>query len=177
LGGSNPKLVVVDEGGLAMAENQLFASEIADYALALRKLEAVLVLATQSLTHFDNPTAAAIWDQLGNKVFMPHAEAMRPESFQRYLAKGLQEEQVRALAHAQPKGEVLLQTRHVTRLISVRLEDDALAICGAIGPEHQARAFDLLRQGVKPGSDFTAAWLSETTAEWSVRSQAWRQAA
>jgi type IV secretion system protein TrbE len=175
--GPNPKLVMWDELGILLQQSDVFAAEINAEGLELRKMQAALVVATQSLSHFDGGKTQALWDQMGNKIYMPHAEAMRPDSFAQYRAKGLLEEQIQSLATARPKGEFLLQTEQVTRLISAQLEDNALAICGAIGELHQKRALALLQQGVKPGHAFTKEWLAETTEQWAAREQVLEMAA
>lgn len=176
LGGTHPKLLFADEWGILLRDD-LFADEISSFALEARKLNTALVLATQSLAHFNGEKAEAIWNQLGNKVFLPHAEAMRDDSFKEYQSKGLREEHVRLLAQAQSKAEYLLRTEDVTRLVNLRLEGDALAICGAIGPAHQERALALLADGIEPGAEFTRAWLSEPTTAWIARQEQERLAA
>ena len=76
------------------------------------------------------------------------------------------EEHIQLLARATPKAEYLLQTEEVTRLVEIRLEDEALRLCGASTPADHTRARALLEQGVAPGEEFTRAWLAETTADW-----------
>jgi type IV secretion system protein VirB4 len=130
------------------------------------------VLATQSLADLAAGRAQVIFDQIANRVFLPHAEALRPQTRALYEAAGLLEEHIRLLAQATPKAEYLLQTEQVTRLVEIRLEDEALRLCGASTPADHARAQDLVAQGVEPGAAFTRAWLQETTADWLARQQA-----
>jgi len=82
------------------------------------------------------------------------------------------EEHIQLLARATPKAEYLLQTEEVTRLVEIRLEDEALRLCGASTPADHTRAQALLEEGVTPGEEFTRAWLAETTAGWLQRQQA-----
>jgi type IV secretion system protein TrbE len=163
--GDGAKLVIIDEAW-SLLRHPLFADEIESWAREMRKLKTALVLATQSLADLADGKMKVIFDQLGNRFYLPHAEAMRPQSRELYERVGLLEEQVRILAGAQPKGEYLLQSEELTRLVEIRLEDDALALCAASSPLDHARAFDLLKRGVEPGDDFTRAWLAETTSEW-----------
>lgn len=165
LTGDAPKLVVVDEAW-SLLQHELFAGEIASWAREMRKLKAVLVLATQSLADLSTGQARVIFDQIANRVFLPHSEAMRPQTRELYEAAGLLEEQIRLLAHAIPKGEYLLQTEEVTRLVTIRLEGEALRLCAASSPADHARARALLAEGVPLGEAFTRRWLAETTAEW-----------
>jgi len=70
-----------------------------------------------------------------------------------------------ALAASAPRA-AQVQTEELTRLVSLRLEGDALRLCGASSPADLARAQALLGRGVRPGEGFTRAWLAQTTAEW-----------
>jgi type IV secretion system protein TrbE len=165
LTGDAPKLVIVDEAWSLLA-HPLFAAEIQSWAREMRKLKAVLALATQSLHELQEGPAKVIADQIGNRVYLPHAEAMRPQTRVLYEAAGLTAEQIQVISTASPKGEYLLQTEELTRLVSLRLEGDALRLCGASSPADLARAQALLGRGVRPGEGFTRAWLAQTTAEW-----------
>jgi type IV secretion system protein VirB4 len=165
LTGDAPKLVIIDEAW-SLLQSELFAGEIEAWAREMRKLKAALVLATQSLADLADGRMRVIFDQLGNKVYLPHAEALRPQTRELYERAGLLEEQIRVLAGAVPKAEYLLQTEEVTRLVEIRLEDEALRLCGASTPVDHARALALLAEGVRPGADFTRHWLAQTTAEW-----------
>ncbi len=163
--GDAPKLVIIDEAW-SLLQSELFAGEIEAWAREMRKLKAALVLATQSLADLADGRMRVIFDQLGNKVYLPHAEALRPQTRELYERAGLLEEQIRVLAGALPKAEYLLQTEEVTRLVEIRLEDEALRLCGASTPGDHARALALLADGVQPGADFTRQWLAQTTAMW-----------
>ena len=92
----------------------------------MRKLKAVLVLATQSLSDLASGPAQVVFDQIANRVYLPHSEALRPQTRALYEAAGLMEEHIQLLARATPKAEYLLQTEEVTRLVEIRLEDEAL---------------------------------------------------
>ena len=70
------------------------------------------------------------------------------------------------LAVARPKAEYLIQTGDVTRLVEIRLEDEALHLCGASTPVDHIRARAMVEQGTAPGEAFTRQWLAQTTAEW-----------
>ena len=61
------------------------------------------------------------------------------------------------LAVARPKAEYLIQTGDVTRLVEIRLEDDALRLCGASTPVDHPRALALVEEGAVPSEPFTDA--------------------
>ena len=49
----------------------------------MRKLKAALVLATQSLSDLAM-AARVIFDQIANRVYLPHSEALRPQTRELY---------------------------------------------------------------------------------------------
>jgi type IV secretion system protein VirB4 len=163
--GDGPKLAVIDESGIQFRDED-FAAEAESWVRELRKLKAALVLSTQSLVDFAQGRGRVIFDQLGNRVYLPHAEALRPQTRELYERVGLTVEQIEALSRARPKADYLIQTEEVLRLATIRLEGDALAICGASSPSDHARARELLERGVAPGEDFTRTWLAQSTAAW-----------
>ena len=165
LTGDAPKLVMVDEAWSLLGDEH-FAGTLASWAREMRKLKAVLVLATQSLADLQREETQVISDQIGNSIYLPQPEATRPETRRLYEMAGLTSEQIELLAAASPKGEYLLQTEELTRLVSLRLEGDALRLCGASSPGDIARAKAMLDEGVRPGEEFTRLWLERTTAEW-----------
>lgn len=165
--GDGPKLAVIDEAGMQFRDED-FAAEAESWIRELRKKKAALVLSTQSLVDFAEGRGRVIFDQLGNRVYLPHAEAMRPQTRELYERVGFTVEQIEALTRARPKSDYLIQTEEVMRMATIRLEGDALAICGASSPADHARAAELLARGAQPGEAFTRAWLAESTAEWKI---------
>ena len=163
LTGDAPKLVMVDEAW-SLLGSEHFAGTLASWAREMRKLKAVLALATQSLADLQKEETQVISDQIGNSIYLPQPEATRPETRRLYEAAGLTAEQIQLLATATPKGEYLLQTEELTRLVSFRLDGDALRLCGASSPGDIARARAMLAEGVRPGEEFTRLWLERTTA-------------
>jgi type IV secretion system protein VirB4 len=169
-GRDGPKMLIVDEFGTFMKDpDSLFSRQIELGVREYRKLNVAMVLASQDLLDYDQPHTKVIFNQLGTRIFLPHQEASRASTAEQYARAGLLPEQIYLIAHAISKSEYLLQTDDVTRLISLRLEGDALRICGAASPMDHRRARALLAEGVKPGEEFCKAWLSEPTKSWVDR--------
>lgn len=156
--GARPKLVLIDEAW-SLFRHPVFRGEIESMARELRKLNAALVLATQSLLDLAEEGTRVILDQVANAVFLPEPEAQRPQTRELYERIGLSAAQVQLLTTAKAKGEYLLQTPSLTRLVAIRLAGEALRICGAGTPADHARARALLAAGVTPGRAFTERWL------------------
>ena len=91
--------MIIDEAW-SLLQSELFAGEIEGWAREMRKLKAALVLATQSLADLADGRMQVIFDQLGNRVYLPHAEALRPQTPRALRARWLLEEQIRVLAGA-----------------------------------------------------------------------------
>ena len=145
--GDAPKLVVVDE---AWSLLQRPAVRARDRELGARDAQAQGRPGAGDAEpgRSRRRPAQVIFDQIANRVYLPHSEALRPQTRSLYEAAGLMEEHIQLLARATPKAEYLLQTEEVTRLVEIRLEDEALRLCGASTPADHTRAQALLEQGV-----------------------------
>lgn len=168
LSGIDPKLVVIDEAW-SLLQDPLFRSEIESWSRENRKLKAALVLATQSIDDLADESVQVIRGQMANHIYTAQPEAQTPAMKALYKKSGRSEEEIRTITRMAAKTEYLLCTEVATRLVQIRLEGDALALCGSSSVEDHERAWDLLEQGIKPGQEFCDAWLSETTVEWLER--------
>ena len=159
---------MVDEAWSLLAHRALFAAELA--VLGARDAQAqggAGARDAEPRRPRRRATTQVIFDQIGNRIYLPHAEAMRPQTRALYEAAGLTAEQIQLCRAAQPKGEYLLQTEELTRLVSLRLEGDALRAVRRVHAGRPSRGRGRCwARGVRPGEEFTRAWLAQTTAEW-----------
>ena len=105
LTGDAPKLVMVDEAWSLLGDEH-FAGTLASWAREMRKLKAVLVLATQSLADLQKEETQVICDQIGNSIYLPQPEATRPETRRLYEAAGLTSRADPAPGHRDAEGRV-----------------------------------------------------------------------
>jgi type IV secretion system protein VirB4 len=167
--GDGAKLLIIDEMATFMRDpDSPFSRQIEVGVREYRKLKVAMVLATQSLLDFADGRTRIIFDQLGSLLYLPNREAQRKQTAEQYARVGLLPEQIALLATAQSKAEYLLQTDGVTRLINLRLEDDAVRFCGASQPMDHRRARAMLADGIKPGAEFAQAWLAQDTVAWAA---------
>ena len=162
LRGPAPKLLVFDEAWAWLEPGSPLERRMVTAVREYRKLKTSVVLATQEVSDVAEGTARALWHQCENKIFLPDATANDPVVKLDYLRAGLTEAQVESLAGGRSKGDyVFRDNTGITRLASVRLEDEALRICGASSQRDLMLARRLLAEGVRPGEEFLRRWLAE----------------
>jgi type IV secretion system protein VirB4 len=133
-----PTLIVLDEAW-TLIDNPLFAEQIRDWLKTLRKKNAAVVFATQSVTDvLDKPITAAILESCQTKIFLPNAEARSETSQDAYKRIGLTERQIQILATAVPKRQYYYTSPLGNRLFDLGLGPVALSFLGAGGKEDLA---------------------------------------
>jgi len=160
-----PTLVIVDEGWLALDDPQ-FAGQLREWLKTLRKRNASVVFATQSLADIkDSPIAPAIIESCPTRLFLPNARALEPQIAAIYAGFGLNARQTEILARAAPKRDYYCQSPAGDRLFDLGLGEVALAFAAASSKADQA-AISRVLGGAPDG--FAAAWLAERGLEWAA---------
>ena len=84
-----PTLIVIDEAWVVLA-NTTFGAKLAEWLRTLRKKNAAVVLATQSLSEIANsPYRDVILESCPTKLYLPNAEARNPQTRELYRKFGL----------------------------------------------------------------------------------------
>ena len=126
-----PTLLALDESWLFLS-NPIFASTIRDWLKTLRKKNACVVFATQSLSDL---VSSAIFHTLiescPTRLFLPNRRALEPEIFEQYRSFGLNRTQINILATSIPKREYYCQSDIGNRLFELPLDKQSLAICAS----------------------------------------------
>jgi type IV secretion system protein VirB4 len=161
-----PTLLIVDEGWLALDDDG-FAGQLREWLKTLRKKNASVVFATQSLSDIDNsPIAPAIIESCPTRLLLPNERAIEPQITAIYRRFGLNDRQIEILAHATPKRDYYCQSRRGNRLFELSLSDVALALCAASSKTDQA-AIDRIR--AEHGREgFLSAWLHHRGVAWAA---------
>lgn len=161
-----PTLILVDEGWLALSDAS-FAPQLREWLKTLRKKNASVVFATQSLADLEaSPIAAAVIEGCPTRIFLPNARALEPQIAALYRRFGLSDRQLEILSSAVPKRDYYLQTRGGSRLFELGVGPVALAFCAASGRTDQADIDEVLaRAGAR---DFPAAWLQRRGLAWAA---------
>lgn len=161
-----PTLLVTDEGWLAL-DDEGFAGQLREWLKTLRKKNASVVFATQSLSDIDaSPIAPAIIESCQTRLLLPNERAVEPQITAIYRRFGLNDRQIEILARATPKRDYYCQSRRGNRLFELGLSEVALALCAASSKQDQARIAEVFARSGRGG--FLVAWLRENDLGWAA---------
>ena len=162
----SPTLLIIDEGWLAL-DDEGFAGQLREWLKTLRKKNASVVFATQSLSDIDGSAIApAIIESCPTRLFLPNERAIEPQITAIYRRFGLNDRQIEILARATPKRDYYCQSRRGNRLFELGLGEVALAFTATSAKTDQTAIARIL--GEYDRTEFTAAWLRERGVAWAV---------
>jgi type IV secretion/conjugal transfer VirB4 family ATPase len=161
-----PTLLIIDEGWLAL-DDEAFASRIREWLKTLRKRNASVIFATQSLADIDgSPIAPAIIESCPTRLFLPNERAIEPQITAIYRRFGLNDRQIEILARATPKRDYYCQSRRGNRLFELGLDEFALAFTAASSQSDQEMIDRVLAQHGR--QDFVTGWLAARGLGWAA---------
>jgi type IV secretion system protein TrbE len=161
-----PTLLIIDEGWLAL-DDEGFAGQLREWLKTLRKKNASVVFATQSLSDIDiSGIAPAIIESCQTRLLLPNERAIEPQITAIYRRFGLNDRQIEILARATPKRDYYCQSRRGNRLFELGLGEVALALCAVSSKTDQAEIARVLAEHGRDG--FMAAWLRLRGAGWAA---------
>ena len=162
----SPTLIIVDEGWLAL-DDPAFGAQLREWLKTLRKKNASVVFATQSLADIEgSPIAPAIVESCPTRLFLPNERALEPQITDIYRRFGLNDRQIEILARATPKRDYYCQSRRGNRLFELGLGPVALAFAAASSKTDQATITALVAEHGRVG--FAAAWLRRRGLPWAA---------
>lgn len=155
----SPTLIVLDEAWV-MLDNEFFAAKIREWLKVLRKKNAAVVFATQSLSDVvSSPLRPVLQESCPTKIFLPNREAGTNEQTRdMYYSFGLSDRQVEVISRAIPKSDYYVVSPLGRRLISLALGQVALAFCGVSSPQDVTRVRELAAVN---GDRWPLIWLQE----------------
>ncbi len=161
-----PTLLIVDEGWLAL-DNEGFAGQLREWLKTLRKKNASVIFATQSLSDIDSSAIApAIIESCPTRLFLPNERAIEPQITAIYRRFGLNDRQIEILARATPKRDYYCQSRRGNRLFELGLGQVGLALCATSSKTDQTLITRTLAEHGRDG--FLTAWLRLREVEWAA---------
>jgi type IV secretion system protein VirB4 len=154
----SPTLVPIDEAWLFL-KHPAWRDKIQDWLKTLRKKNAVVLLATQSMADVkESPIASAILQSTATKIYLPNSEAGNEGMRQFYEYAGLNIREIELLQGATPKRDYYIVQRLGRRMISFRLGPVALTFVAVSGQKDRAR-IDVLAEQMGPA--WISAWMQE----------------
>ncbi|MDW4497895.1 conjugal transfer protein TrbE [Sulfitobacter sp. D35] len=161
-----PTLILVDEGWLAL-DDITFGGQLREWLKTLRKKNASVVFATQSLADIDGSAIApAIVESCPTRIFLPNERAFEPQIAEIYRRFGLNDRQIEIVARSLPKRDYYCQSRRGNRLFALGLGEVALAFTAASSKSDHAAIDETLAEHGRDG--FAAAWLKRRGLGWAV---------
>ncbi|QDX27019.1 conjugal transfer protein TrbE [Sphingomonas suaedae] len=161
-----PTMIIIDEGWLVL-DSPAFANQLREWLKTLRKKNASVVFATQSLADIETSAIApAIVESCPTRIFLPNERAFEPQIAAIYRRFGLNERQIEILARATPKRDYYCQSRRGNRLFDLGLGEVALAFTAASSRTDHRRIAELLEAHGRAG--FAAAWLRARGLDWAA---------
>ena len=161
-----PTLLIIDEGWLAL-DDEGFAGQLREWLKTLRKKNASVIFATQSLSDIDGSNIApAIIESCPTRLLLPNERAIEPQITAIYRRFGLNDRQIEILARATPKRDYYCQSRRGNRLFELGLSEVGLALCAASAKSDQTRIAEILAEHGRDG--FLAAWLRHRGVDWAA---------
>jgi type IV secretory pathway VirB4 component len=161
-----PTLIIIDEGWLVL-DHPAFAATLREWLKTLRKKNASVIFATQSLADIESSAIApAIIESCPSRVFLPNYRAAEPQITAIYARFGLNARQIEILSRAAPKRDYYYQSPHGNRLFELGLGDVALAFAAASSKTDQSRISGLVGENGAPA--FAPAWLRERGLDWAA---------
>lgn len=124
----HPKAVILDEAWL-MLQDETFGHELISWLKTLRKHNALVILATQSLADLNlTHSAEAVFDCIKTRIYLPNPDASQALLKPRYLAAGLNDAQIESIAQAIPKRDLFIQKPGHFSLFRLLLSQEELEV-------------------------------------------------
>ncbi len=160
-----PTLIVLDEAWVYLRD-ELFREYLRDWLKTLRKLNAVVVLATQNLSDiFNSGISDVVMEACPTKILLSNVEAANVQSRRLYEAVGLNDREIQIVQSAIPKRQYYVVSPEGRRLISLGLGGVALAFVGVNGPDDRKKAEEVMRSHPRT---WQAEWLRQRgRADWA----------
>lgn len=162
----SPALIIIDEGWLVL-DSPAFAAQLREWLKTLRKKNASVIFATQSLADVEGSAIApAIIESCPTRIFLPNERATEPQIARIYERFGLNDRQIEILSRATPKRDYYFQSRRGNRLFELGLGEIALAFAAASSKTDQTSIAELVAAHGQHG--FAAAWLRSRSLDWAA---------
>lgn len=162
----SPTLILIDEGWLVL-DTPEFSARLREWLKTLRKKNASVLFATQSLADIETSSIApAIVESCPTRIFLPNERAAEPQIMSVYRRFGLNDRQIEIISQAVPKRDYYCQSAQGNRLFDLGLNEVALAFCAASSKADQRAISQIVAEhGLH---DFGQRWLMHLGLGWAA---------
>ena len=162
----SPTLIIIDEGWLVL-DSPAFAAQLREWLKTLRKKNASVVFATQSLADIETSAIApAIIESCPTRIFLPNDRAVEPQILSIYRRFGLNDRQIEILSRATAKRDYYCQSSRGNRLFELGLGEVALAFTAASSKNDQLAMSRIIEEHGRSG--FAVHWLRYRGLHWAA---------
>lgn len=162
----SPTLIIIDEGWLVL-NSSAFAAQLREWLKTLRKKNASVVFATQSLADIESSAIApAIIESCPTRIFLPNDRAVEPQILSIYRRFGLNDRQIEILSRATAKRDYYCQSSRGNRLFELGLGEVALAFAAASSKSDQLAMSRIVEEHGR--SRFAVHWLRYRGLHWAA---------
>lgn len=141
----SPTLIILDECWL-MLQNKQFSQQMAMWLRTLRKKNASVVFATQSIADVQSSNIfPVILESCYSKIFLPNPNATEEKNKNIYYAFGLNDKEIRIIAEAVSKKEYYFKNPNGSRKYDLRLGPKTLFWVASSSTEDQNLAKKILK--------------------------------
>jgi type IV secretion/conjugal transfer VirB4 family ATPase len=152
----SPTLVLLDEAW-SYLKHDLFRERMRDWLKTMRKLNGVLVMATQQLSDIlGSGISDVILEACPTKILLPNAESKSPNCRAFYELVGLNQRELDILQTSIPKQHYYVVSPLGRRLVDMGVGNVALSFVGVNGPEER-RLMEQIKEQF--GEAWRAEWL------------------
>lgn len=124
----DPTLIILDECWVFF-DNEQFAQKIREWLKVLRKANASVVFATQSLTDIvESPIFSTVLESCPSQIFLPNDKALEESLKEKYMMFGLNQRQVEIIAGAVKKKQYYYVSPLGCRLYDLALENCPISL-------------------------------------------------
>ncbi|MBF0483304.1 MAG: DUF87 domain-containing protein [Candidatus Omnitrophica bacterium] len=149
-----PTLIILDEAWLVL-KHGVFREKFESWLRELRKKNAVVVLATNSISDVINsPLRNVIDESCPTKIFLPNSTAINPANYAVYQAYGLNDKEIAMIQQAIPKKHYYYTSVLGRRMIDLGLDELELIFMGINSAED-------LKKIRRLEEDFNNNWVGE----------------
>ena len=153
-----PAIIIIDEAWLVLG-HPIFRSKIVEWLKVMRKNNAAVVLATQSLSDaVKSEILDVLVESTATRIFLPNPSANSDSSRKAYEQIGLNHKEISMIAGARPKREYYVTSGGSTRMIDLALGPTELSFIGQSG-EGSKKEIEKCKQEHR--GNWRSAWLRE----------------